>query len=330
MRSILSSKALVLGVLAGVTGAVAVLAACSSNSGSSGSGQNNNNNNGEGGTTQSQLCPNPTLSVVFSPMYSAYIPNSNHTFQIPAIVDGIDNSTVTWAASDTSIVSLAADMDTGGTMINVNNSGTVQIIATSSMGGCGVSTLNITPAQESDWDLGNARYNNGVPLIFQCVGRAPGSNYPEMDGGTGTCPDAGPACTNCHGPTANAMRGFNDIAHTPEQTGGFSDTDLGNIITNGTVPGWPAGGPDAGYYDPNIIPYNAWHSFHNWSDIQGDTVKGMVVYLRSLTPTSQDGSANFGGHYDGGHHHHDGGFGEGGSPPPNDSGSSNDSATQAD
>ena len=54
-----------------------------------------------------------------------------------------------------------------------------------------------------------------------------GGSYYETDGGT--------ACTNCHGPTATNCP-YKDVSHTPEQTGGFSDTDLQNIICTARSP----------------------------------------------------------------------------------------------
>ena len=98
------------------------------------------------------------------------------------------------------------------------------------------------------------------------------------------------ACTNCHGDNANGP--FKDVAHTPEQTGGFSDDQLVGIFTQGNV-------PDGGYFDESIVPYQAWTRFHQW-DMTDDEAKGVVVYLRSLTPEDQNGSANFGGKRDGG------------------------------
>jgi hypothetical protein len=173
----------------------------------------------------------------------------------------------------------------------------------------------VSAATTDQWTAGNARYNSNVPFYPGCVGL--GHRVPE-----GGCPDAGPACTNCHGPTATST-GFNDIAHTPEQTGGFSDQDLIGII-QGNV-------PDGGYFDPNILPYSAWQQFHHWDDIQGTDQQAMVVYLRSLTPTSQNGSANFGGRQgDGGRPPHDGGFGHDGGGGGNDSGSSGDTGSTGD
>ena len=133
--------------------------------------------------------------------------------------------------------------------------------------------------------------------------------------------------------------GFNDVAHTPEQTGGFSDEVLLGIVQGGNVPGW-SGDPDAatlpglspgqtsadaGYFDPTIISFAEWHRFHQWN-LTSTEQTGIITYLRSLAPAAQSGTANFGGFGgghpppdggykfpDGGmHHHHDGG----GGPPP--------------
>ncbi len=107
---------------------------------------------------------------------------------------------------------------------------------------------------------------------------ADGGSFFETDGGT--------ACTNCHGPTATNGP-YKDVSHTPEQTGGFSDTDLQNIIWNGEV-------PDGGYFDPTVLMhelrrradmhgrrrYAQWHSFHRWTDITSDELPGVICYLR--------------------------------------------------
>jgi hypothetical protein len=111
--------------------------------------------------------------------------------------------------------------------------------------------------------------------------------------------EGGTACTNCHGPTATDSV-FKTVSHTPEQTAGFSDTDLQNIILNGQV-------PDGGYFDPSVVlpnceagancatfARNIWHSFHRWADITPDELPGVICYLRSLAPQSQSGMSNFG------------------------------------
>jgi hypothetical protein len=272
-----------------------------------------------GGGAALTSCSTNALEILFNPMYSAS--DGTHMFQIPAVVNGIEGSAITWSSSNSSLVTLAPDSDTGGILITTNGAGTVNIIA-SAGSLCGSSPLTITQNQPTDWTIGNARYNDGNAVHF---GHGPGG-MGGGDAGEMTTPDAGPACTNCHGPTAT-NGAFNDIAHTPEQTGGFSDSDLISIVISGEVPGWSLDGgmsPDAGYFDPSIISYRAWHSFHQWSDITADEQPGIVCYLRSLTPSAQNGSAaNFGGHMfgDGGMGmHRDGGGGGMMMPPPGDAG----------
>jgi hypothetical protein len=291
-------NALGIGVLLSATASVSAFVACSS---SNSSGQGSSGGNHASPCTTVIKCDSPALGIVFTPMYSAYIPGDNtHTFKIPAVVNGIeDQSVVTWGVSDPSAVSCENDPTTGGVMITVQKAENVTIVAQAG-GLCASSPLNVTSATDSDWQAGNSRYNSGVPLYLGCIGLS--HHMPE-----GGCPDAGPACTACHGATATSSYGFNDVAHTPEQTGGFSDQDLMDIIVNGQV-------PEGGYFDPSIVPYDLWTRFHNWSDIQADTQRGMVVYLRSLEPTAQNGSVDFGGRYgrDGGYeggHRYDGGFG---------------------
>jgi hypothetical protein len=313
---------------------LAVLAACSSGStpspagstgnsatsgaaGTSGAGGGGSTGGGSGAMVSAQpgTCPTPTIGITFSPMYTSFVTDSTqHTFQVPAVVT--NGTQVTWSSSAPTIVALAPDSTTGGIMITVldlpdgGGPGTVNIVATASDGTCGTSTLTITPAAETDWMVGNARYNDGNSIRF-VFGRPDGG---APDGGRGggrggiqfgvadasTTPDAGPACTNCHG--LNAKGPFTDVAHTPEQTAGFSDQDLLGIILTGTV-------PDGGYFDPNVIipdasgnpqlesiAYGQWHAFHHWTDIDPVTQgPGIIAYLRSLAPTAQNGMADFGG-----------------------------------
>ena len=237
-------------------------------------------------------CPKNDLEVVFAPMYSAH--DGKHMFQLPAIVQGIASSAVTWSASDKSIVDLANDPSTGGTMITVQKAGTVSIIASAGTL-CGSSTLTITEATAADWDTGSARYNNGVTLM----GRLPGMGGPGMGGpgAGGAGADGGVteiACTTCHGDQATAGP-YKTVSHTPEQTGGFSDEQLQGIFMNGTFPG---GAKDPSF-DATIVAYPTWQAFHKW-DMTPDEAKGIIVYLRSLTPQAQNGAPNFGGRFDGG------------------------------
>ena len=222
------------------------------------------------------LCTDGGLQVAFSPMYSAYVPG--HTFQIPAIVVGSDKN-VTWSA-DSKVVGMQSDGEhPNEVLITALHAGTVAINVQSEDGKCGSSILTIDEATESDWQIGNARYNNGNSLHLQ-AGATGGTGSPLESGGVY------PACTNCHGETATNSA-FTNVSHTPEQTGGFSDDEILNIILHGTFP------PGA-YFDTNIVPYISWMNFHRWADITPDQQKGIIVYLRSLTPAPQNGAVNFG------------------------------------
>ena len=213
-------------------------------------------------------CEINQLQIVFAPMFSAY--DGAHLFKVPATVEGADPGTIKWSASNSAMVDIVTEAAVGGVMISPRASGTVNIIATAGSV-CGVSLLTITEATSDDWMVGNMRYNNGVVLIG-----------PVTLGGSR--PDAGMrdvACTNCHGPTAT-MNAFRTVSHTPQQTGGFSDEDLLNIFTKGIL-------PLDGYFDSSVVPFNQWRQFHLWQ-MSPQEAKGVIVYLRSLTPEPQVGA----------------------------------------
>ena len=271
------------------------LATGACNSGAKSGGDNNTGTGGTGGSSggggggsnaTKGACDNPQLEILFSPMFSAY--DGVHPFKLPAVVNSIMPGAVTWSASDPSYVDLTADPGNGGTMITTRKAGTVQIIA-SAGGLCGVSTLTIAHASPDDWMVGSARYNNGI-VLRGLPGR-----------GDAGAQAAEAACTSCHGDTAT-MGAFKTVSHTPMQTGGFSDQDLINIFTMGMV-------PPGGYFDETVVRYELWQGFHKWQ-MTPDQARGVIVYLRSLTPQSQMGMrGDFGGQRgDGGRR----GFGDGG------------------
>jgi len=233
---------------------------------------------GQGGATLTDpTCTDGGLTIAFNPMYSAY--DGKHTFEVPAVVFGSSGS-VTWFA-DPSMVGMQADPERPNeVLITTLAAGTTTIHVQSDDGKCASAPLYIAAASESDWEIGNARYNDGVSLHPNATPSADDAS-PLEPGGTG-----GPACTSCHGETATNGP-FTDVSHTPEQTAGFSDDDMVNIVVNGTF-------PPNGVFDWNIVSYPVWQNFHRWTDITSDQQKGIVVYLRSLTPAPQKGEANFG------------------------------------
>ncbi len=292
---------LLIAVVAGVCGTGAALGACSSSS-TGGGGTNppgvdaaSDSTKGKGG--EGGACtPSSALAILFSPMYSAFVTDSTEQeFRIPAILTGAAaGSTITWSASDPTAVSFAHDVATGGTIITMASAPSSAVTITASIGSaCATSPLTITSAVEADWAVGNARYNNNVPIVIGCIDSKVKAIIPADAGiklppaPDGGCPDAGPACTGCHG--SNPTGGFfTGVQHTPEQTGGFSDQQLIEIITTGTV-------PEGGAFNPEIIPYAYWQAFHTWKDINTPELqKGIVVYLRSLTPEPNQGGLNFG------------------------------------
>ena len=268
----------------------------SGNTGAGTGGSTGNNSGGNTGTpTVKGVCDNPQLGILFSPMYSAY--DGVHMFKLPAVVDSMNASGVMWSAEDPSLVDMAPDPTTGGVMLTMRKAGATKIIATAG-GLCGVASLTIAATSADDWMIGSARYNDGVLLDPAQLRNRRG--------------DAGAAerlyaCTNCHGDTAT-NGAFKTVSHTPTQTGGFSDDDLVNIFMHGMV-------PTGGYFDEMIVSYRAWSGFHHW-DMTPEQAKGVITYLRSLTPQSQMGMrGDFGGmRGDGGFRRGDGGFrrGDGG------------------
>ena len=309
------------------SGAGAMVAACSSSQASTGLAAGDDASTGMQGdsgssvSTEAGSCSNPTVPIFFSPMYSSYIPGSAaQTFALPAVTS--DGKSATWSLSDPTQANLAAQsfdvsgVSQPGVMITIagtgNSQGQVTVYATESGGACGAAVLKITQNAENDWAIGNARYNNGVALHlgppagfeggFPEAGSGPpdGGGFRTSDGGSFFEEEGGTACTNCHGATATNGP-FNDVSHTPEQTAGFSDIDLQNIILNGHI-------PDGGYFDPAVIDstcdggaqctqqaYQEWSRFHQWSDIGTDELPGIICYLRALAPQAQNGTSNFGG-----------------------------------
>jgi hypothetical protein len=228
-------------------------------------------------------CTSGGLAIAFNPIYSAF--DGKHTFQVPAVVVGSD-AQVTWFA-DRSMVGMMPDSERPNeVLLTMLKAGDTTLHVQSADGKCGSAPLHITAALESDWEIGNKRYNDGVSVHLANSGGGTGGSPLEVSG------SGGPACTNCHGETATSYF-FTNVSHTPEQTGGFSDSQILDIVLRGVFPPGSA-------FDTSIVNYASWHSFHQWMDIGPDQEKGIIVYLRSLTPAPQHGAANFGAFMDGG------------------------------
>lgn len=227
-------------------------------------------------------CENSQIELQFSPMYSAY--DGVHLFQIPATINNIDPSAIVWGLSDPSIASLA--IVPNGVMLTIQKPGTTTVIA-SAGSICGTSELTVTEFDPDQWEIGSQRYNNGLVLQMLSAELVASGEASEA------------ACTSCHGKSAtNGM--FQTVAHTPAQTGGFSDEELIAIVTEAKL-------PEDAYFDEGIIPKSIWMMFHRWK-MEGAQRDAIIVYLRSITPTAQTGESPL----TGGLMNQDGGMGDGG------------------
>jgi hypothetical protein len=216
-------------------------------------------------------CESSQIPMVFSPMYSAY--DGVQLFQVPVTVAGFEPEAITWSISDPSIADMA--IVPGGLMLTIQKADRATVVA-SAGSSCGSSTLTVTEAEPEDWEIGAARYNEGL-VIDHIVRRRGDPAQPPREA----------ACTSCHGETATAGP-FRTVAHTPRQTAGFSDEELIKIFTEGAL-------PEGAYFDETIVKKEIWQSFHRWT-MSDEQKKAIVVYLRSLTPSEQTGSRGpFGG-----------------------------------
>ena len=198
------------------------------------------------------------LKIAFNPMYSAFEPD--HDYKIPAIVDGVFPEDIkSWTASDPSAVSFTPTAE--GTMIQIRKAaGEVKITAETNDGKRGTATLRITEATADDWRLGQARYTTGGSAI----------GISRDAGRIGVMLNPMAQCSFCHGATGSLM-----VAHTPQQAGGYSDEELIKVFTEATKP--------AGVGMRTNFGEAMWKSIHKWNMEEADK-RGMVVYLRSLTP----------------------------------------------
>jgi hypothetical protein len=252
-----------------------VLIACSSSKttnnagGTGGSASGTSGSGATGNSTVNDIKPVGTdLQILFSPMYSGY--DGSRTFKVPAIVTAAGQAITgaKWSASDISYVDLEDDSETGGVMITTRKAGTVKIIARAGMLS-GSSDLTITQFAPGDCDAGDMRYHNSIGIDAGGIALFSG-NVPDNA-----------SCANCHGDGAKML----SVQHTPQQTGGFSDKDLLNIITKGFKPD--------GTVFITMIPPQIYQRFHTW-DATDPEKTGLLCYLRSIEPKTQ-GMIDFAG-----------------------------------
>jgi hypothetical protein len=214
--------------------------------------------------------PSGSLVVRFTSMYSTY--DGVHSFTLPATVDGAQNET--WSVSDPSLVAISPLTSVepgacaGDALLTTKGAGMVTVTATTPDGRTGSAPLVITQADPSVYDPGASRALNGES----------GQDWTMCSKNPYATGCSGQPCVNCH---TGAPGG---IEHTPQQTGGFSDTDLTNLIFHGEIP--------AGFTSLMSSLPPGWSMFHQWEASQQEQA-GLVSVLRALPPAA-GGPADFG------------------------------------
>ena len=215
------------------------------------------------------------LTIVYTNNHSAH--DGQHNFVVPLHVDGAEPELSDWKAIPASAVTFDADPDTGGVLVTINEAVAEITIAVSTGDIGGTAPIHVTKATPAEWEAGNKRYNNGVDFML-----------PDLDFSAILDPNWMPpmpppnlACNNCHSSGAK----YFEIQHTPTQMARFSDAELTDIFTKGTKP------PGYGF---RVLPpmlgsttnVQIYEMYHKW-DTTPEEIKGLIVYLRGLTPAGQ-------------------------------------------
>jgi hypothetical protein len=218
-------------------------------------------------------------AIAFSPVYSSY--DGEHTFLVPVTVKGYTG--ITWQTDRPDLVELS-EVNENTVMIETLGAGEAKIIANAGPLQ-GYTVLTITESTPEEWAVGENRYANGaILMIDREMAMMAAMNAMNMPGAPPIMIPDDLSCKNCHGTGAMAL----SVEHTPQQTGGYSDQDLINIFTMGMKPpkaGWKSG-----------IPMQLYTLLHTWGATEEEK-RGLVAYLRSLTPAAQ-GAIDFGGFAD--------------------------------
>jgi hypothetical protein len=210
------------------------------------------------------------LTLVHPKIYSAF--DGEHLFQVPVHVDGATVELAGWQAVPADAATFDPDSEGGGVLVTVAKGVEDITIAAHNDSLGGTAVLHVTVATPENWKTGEARYNNGVDY------QLPDLNFADLID-PNWVPPATPknlACNNCHSTGAK----YFEIQHTPTQIGNLSDQDLITIFTTGMKP------PGVPYHLLPEMLQHLYPEFHTW-DASAEEQKGLIVYLRSLTPMGQ-------------------------------------------
>ena len=244
------------------------------------------------------------LKLVYATMYSAY--DGVHKFQVPVHVEDTTIELSGWSAIPSNAVQFDPDPENEGVLITVLNDTPQVTIAARTSGSSpvgGTATLHVTKATPEEWELGKQRYTTGADWEIVKQDKLP----PELQGmdvtklsleeiveilgpvkfaelladvpnriANAEPPPNNLKCTNCHSTGAK----YFEVQHTPTQVAQVSDADLATIFIKGTKPAGVAF---------RVLPKDMqplYSDMHCWMSTDAE-VKGLTVYLRSLTPQGQ-------------------------------------------
>ena len=216
----------------------------------------------EGGSGPS-ASRNEPLDIWFPTVYSAYLPDGSQNFRVPAVVDGAQPEI--WQIEPADAAFLQANRAAHSVVVTPRRAGTFKLTARSGRRSGSVD-LVVSEASKELLALGAARFNNGVELELDVVALLAGRQT-----------QSNAACANCHGPTAR----FDRVDVTPKQLGGYSDSELRELIANGVK-------PSSAPLSTLSATEFSFSMFHRWAAASEDEYRGLVLYLRSLEPVSSE------------------------------------------
>lgn len=211
------------------------------------------------------------LELIYPISHSGY--DGVHTFKLPMRARCTPLPLTAWHSEPATAVAFDADPDNAnGVMITIVEPVVDIMIAAVDGARGGQAELHVTVGTPEQWTLGETRYTTGSDWKLDIL--AP------------TAPPPDTKCTVCHSP--NSSSGF-DVAHTPTQCARISDEGMTQIMTTGSKPAdvpFRVLPPTIDFAGMTYTDVELYKEFHLW-DTTDDALKGMILYLRSLTPAGQ-------------------------------------------